>query len=343
MTTSHRDAAAGEGRAAWDGAPAWDRAVALVEEAEEICLACHVFPDGDALGSMLAFAQAMHVLGKRCVASFGDPFTVPTMLRFLPGRERLVEPAGFPVAPDLMVTFDAASVERLGALAPHAEKARELIVVDHHASNTGYGTVHLVRPGAAATAVLAETLISRLGVELTRDIALGLYAGLASDTGSFKYAATTPEVHALAGRLLETGVRPDMVGRELWDRVPFGYLQVLAGAVGRARLESAAAGGLGLVWTTVSRADRAVRDVPYDLLEGVIDVVRRTDEAEVAVVCKQTDDNGWYVSTRSKGRVDVGLACTRLGGGGHRLAAAFAIGDDVEAGMDRLRELLDAQ
>jgi phosphoesterase RecJ-like protein len=316
--------------------------VALVEEAEEICLACHVLPDGDALGSMLAFAQAMRALGKRCVASFGDPFTVPAILRFLPGQEWLVEPADFPAAPDLMVTFDAASVERLGALAPHAEKARELIVVDHHASNTRYGTVHLVSAAAAATAMLAADLIDRLGVELTRDIALGLYAGLASDTGSFKYASTTPEVHALAGRLLATGVRPEAVGRELWDRAPFGYLRVLAGALDRARLEPTAAGGLGLVWTTVGRADRAAAHVPYDQLEGVIDVLRRTDEAEVAVVFKEIDDRRWYVSARSKGRVDLSRVCATLGGGGNPDMAGFQWQGTSDEALARLRGLLAA-
>jgi phosphoesterase RecJ-like protein len=331
----------GQGEA-MSGTLDWGRAVALIEQAGEVCLACHVSPDGDALGSMLAFAQGLRQRGIRCEASFGDPFVIPSILRFLPGQELLIEPAGFQVAPDIMITFDAASAERLGSLAPHAEKARELIVLDHHASNTGFGTVQLVDPEAAATAVLAEELLTRLGVTLTRDIALGLYAGLASDTGSFKYPSTTPEVHTLAGRLLAAGVRPDAVGRELWDRAPFGYLQVLSAALGRARLETGAAQGRGLVWTTVPRADRAAHGLPYDLLEGVIDVVRRCDEAEVAIVFKETDDGGWYVSTRSRGDVDVARACIALGGGGHRLAAAFSAVEEPAVTMTRLRELLVA-
>ncbi|MCP9954517.1 DHH family phosphoesterase [Actinomadura madurae] len=200
--------------------------------------------------------------------------------------------------------------------------------------------MRLVDPDAAATAVLVEELIRRLGVPLDRDMAQGLYAGLASDTGSFRYPCTTPEVHDLAGRLLTAGVRPDAVSRELWDRAPFGYLQVLAGALGRARLERDAAGGRGLVWTTIARADRDARDVLYDQLEGVIDQLRRTDEAEVAVVCKENDRGEWYVSTRSKGSVDVGRACVALGGGGHRTAAAFTMGGEPAWIIDRLRAAL---
>jgi phosphoesterase RecJ-like protein len=299
-----------------------------------------VAPDGDALGSMLALAQALRTLGKRCLASFGEPFAVPAILRFLPGQELLVEPARVPAAPELMISLDAAGQARLGALAGPAERAGALIVVDHHRSNVGFGGVRIVDPDAAATAVLVEELIRRLGVPLDRDIAQGLYAGLASDTGSFKYPCTTPEVHDLAGRLLTAGVQPEAVSRELWDRAPFGYLQVLAGALARARLERDAAGGRGLVWTTVARSDRDSRDVDYDQLEGVIDQLRRTDEAEVAVVCKETDRGEWYVSTRSKGSVDVGRACVELGGGGHRTAAAFTMGGEPAWIIDRLRAAL---
>ncbi|WP_308166011.1 MULTISPECIES: bifunctional oligoribonuclease/PAP phosphatase NrnA [Actinomadura] len=318
----------------------WERAVELIRAADEVCLACHVAPDGDALGSMLALGQALRALGKRCLASFGEPFRVPAILRFLPGQELLVEPDRMPEEPALMVSLDAAGQSRLGSLAARAGRAGALIVVDHHASNTGFGGVRLVDPDAAATAVLVEELIRRLGVPLDGAIAEGLYAGLASDTGSFKYPCTTPEVHDLAGRLLTAGVRPEAVSRELWDRAPFGYLQVLAGALARARLERDAAGGRGLVWTTIARADRDSRDVPYDQLEGVIDQLRRTDEAEVAVVLKETDKGEWYVSTRAKGAVDVGRACVELGGGGHRTAAAFTMGGEPAWIIDRLRAAL---
>ncbi|HEX6468895.1 MAG TPA: bifunctional oligoribonuclease/PAP phosphatase NrnA [Streptosporangiaceae bacterium] len=318
----------------------WARAIGLIESADEVCLACHVSPDGDALGSMLAFAQVLRDLGKPCVASFGDPFTVPSNLRFLTGLELLSEPAGYPAAPTLMVTFDVAGPDRLGSLAPHADKARDLLVIDHHASNTGFGTAHLVDPAAAATAVLVDGLIGRMGAAMTRDVALCLYAGLVSDTGSFKYAGTTPRVHDLAGRLLATGVDPALVAGELWDRAPFGYLRLLAGALDRARLERDAVRGLGLVWTTVSKADRAAVDVEYDQLEGVIDQLRRTEEAEVAVVCKETDDGVWYVSTRSKGRVDLSRVCAALDGGGNPRMAGFSWHGTAADALDRLRALL---
>lgn len=313
----------------------WDRAVRLIRRADEVALACHVTPDGDALGSMLAVAFVLRSMGKRVAASFGDrEFAVPRLLRFLPGQEMLVPPAEFPAAPELMIAFDSPTFERLGLLRDNTARAREVIVVDHHPSYAGFGTLDLVDASAAATAVLAEQLVYRLGGRLDRDIATCLYAGLVTDTGSFRHSSTTSAVHQMAARLVATGLRTDEIARELWDRSPFAYLKVLAAALDRATLED------GLVWTYVTRVDRAAHGLPYDELEGIIDIVRRTDEAEVAVVLKEDDQGAWQVSSRSKGAVDVGAVCAALGGGGHYRAAGFTSHDTVEGTMAAFRREL---
>jgi phosphoesterase RecJ-like protein len=223
-------------------------------------------------------------------------------------------------------------------------------VLDHHASNIGFGTINLVDPAAAATAVLAAELIDRLAIPLTGPIALGLYAGLSTDTGSFKFSATTPRVHELAAQLLATGIDPGAVARELYDRAPFSYLGLLAAALERAILEPDAAAGLGMVWTTVTKSDREqAGGLPLDAAESVIDVVRRTDEAEVAGVLKEDDAGNWQVSLRSKEFIDVGKVSTALGGGGHARAAGFsASGGAGEASaaanvIAAIRVLLDRQ
>ncbi|MEU6712643.1 bifunctional oligoribonuclease/PAP phosphatase NrnA [Nonomuraea sp. NPDC046802] len=313
----------------------WDRALRLISAADEVALSCHVTPDGDALGSMLAVGFALRSLGKRVVASFGDRhFAVPRLLRFLPGQELLVPPEEFPAEPALMITFDSSTFERLGLLRANTAGAREVIVVDHHPSNEGFGTLSLIDSTAAATAVLAEQLIYRLGGRLDRDIATCLYAGLVTDTGSFRHSSTTPAVHQMAARLVATGLRTDEIARELWDRSPFSYLKVLAEALERVMLED------GLVWTYVTRVDRAAYGLPYAEVEGIIDIVRRTDEAEVAVVLKEDDQGAWQVSTRSKGAVDVGAVCVALGGGGHHNAAGYTSHDSVEETMAAFRREL---
>ncbi|MGP3957175.1 DHH family phosphoesterase [Nonomuraea sp. 3N208] len=307
---------------------AWNRALHLIGQADEVALVCHVTPDGDALGSMLAVAFVLRSMGKRVVASFGDrPFAVPRLLRFLPGQEMLVPPEEYPAAPELVISFDSSTFERLGPLGDNTARAREVIVVDHHPSNAGFGTLGLIDAKAAATAMLAEQLIYRLGGRLDRDIATCLYAGLVTDTGSFRHSSTTPAVHQMAARLVATGLRTDEIARELWDRSPFSYLKVLAAALDRVTLEG------GLVWTYVTRVDRAAYGLPYAELEGIIDIVRRTDEAEVAVVLKEDDQGAWQVSIRSKGTVDVGSASAALGGGGHHNAAGYTSHATVEETM----------
>ncbi|GAA3811225.1 bifunctional oligoribonuclease/PAP phosphatase NrnA [Sphaerisporangium flaviroseum] len=319
----------------------WRRATELVLGASEVALVCHVAPDGDALGSMLGLGMALRRAGKRVRASFGDRrFAVPRLLRFLPGQDLLVEPAAYPAEPELMISFDAPTVDRLGLLAPNAGKARELIVVDHHPSNTGFGSVPLVDPSAASTSMLVEELLGRLGLPIDRDIATCLYTGLVTDTGSFRHASTTPAVHEMAARLVATGLRTDEIARELWDRSPFAYLKVLGAVLDRVTLDAGAADGLGMVWTYVARADRAAYCLPYDECEGIIDVIRRTDEPDVAVVLKEDDEGAWQVSTRSKGKVDVGRACIAMGGGGHVRAAGFTSHDPPEETIARFRSLL---
>jgi bifunctional oligoribonuclease and PAP phosphatase NrnA len=317
----------------------WARAVELISSADEIALACHVSPDGDALGSMLGVGLALRAAGKRVTASFGDRrFTVPRLLRFLPGQDLLADPAHYPAAPEVMVTFDVPTVGRLGVLTGNTIKANELVVLDHHPSNTGFGTLNLVDPGAAATAVLAEELLHRLGLPVDRDIATCLYVGLVTDTGSFRHSSTTPEAHAMAARLLATGLDPEKIARELWDRSPFGYLRVLGVVLDRVRLEPEVGGGL--IWTFVTRADRAAHGLPYDEVEGIIDVIRRTDEADVATILKEDDDGVWQVSMRSKGGVDVSRVSAALGGGGHAKAAGFTSHQPVEETIASLRALL---
>jgi phosphoesterase RecJ-like protein len=321
-------------------APVYDDVVQRLRDADEVALACHVGPDGDALGSMLALGLALRSLGKRVVASWGgDPFEVPASYAFLPGLDLLVPASRFPEAPELMVTLDTGSADRLGSLAGRVRAAGCCIVVDHHASNTLFGTVNLVDRDAAATAVLVAELVDRLGLPLTAELAAPIYTGLITDTGVFRYAATTPQVHHLAARLLATGIRHDVITRTIYDTAPFEYVRLLGAVCERAQLEVDAVGGLGLLWSTVPAEDLVAAKLGLADVEGVIDVLRTAQEAEVAVVLKGDPvEGGWKVSLRSKGTVDVGRICTQLGGGGHRFAAGFSADDEPAQVLARLRE-----
>lgn len=325
----------------------WIAAVDLLQHASDVTLVCHVAPDGDALGSMLALARALRARGTRTTCTWGDErWNVPAPYTWLPDLDTVVSPRDVAAAPSLMVVLDTSSRDRLGVLAAMPEQAGGVVVIDHHAHSgedaaTRLPGVHLVDAACAATAVIVDELLQRMRAPMDDTMATLLYVGLVTDTGSFQHSVTTPAVHAVAGRLLHAGVQPDVVARHLWGTKPFAYQQLLGDALARARLEPAAVAGRGLVWTVVPQSDLRRRALTIDDVEPVIDVVRSAREADIAVVLKEDVDGSYRVSTRSRGAADVGAACVSLGGGGHRLAAGFTSYDDVDTTMAKLRAALD--
>jgi phosphoesterase RecJ-like protein len=265
---------------------------------------------------------------------------LPASLGWLPGAEGLLPSTAVDPDPDVFVSLDVASPARLGELAGLLDSAGTSVVVDHHASNPGFGDVRLVDPGAPATVVLVAGLLDELGVDIDAGLATLLYAGLAADTGSFRFGSTRPETHRLAARLLATGIDHAEISRRLFDTAPFGWLRLLSAVAGRAVLEPAVGGGL--VWTWSSTAEAAGHGLPGEQLEALVDVVRATEEADVACVLKGQDDGTWSVSLRSRGGTDVARVATALGGGGHRLAAGFTSHADHDGTLDAIRSALSA-
>lgn len=311
-------------------------AVTAIAGARTVALACHVNPDGDALGSMLGLLHVLRAAGRDVVASFPSPFRVAPHYRDLPGLDLLVEPSAFPAAPDVMVTFDCGSATRLGDLEPAARAAGQLVVIDHHVSNECFGSVNLVVPAAAASGVVVQMVVDALGLPLDRDAAVCLYTALVCDTGRFQYESTTPAVFDLARRLTEFDVPVPALSRALFEEHRFAYLKLLGEALGRAVLDAERR----FVWTEVTRDMLDRHGVEVDEVEGLIDILRRTVEAEVTCVCKVDDDGSVRVSLRSLGTVDVSVIAVANGGGGHRFAAGFTSHDDVGATVARIAAAL---
>jgi phosphoesterase RecJ-like protein len=312
-----------------------DRAAEAVLAAPELALACHVSPDGDALGSLLGLFHLARAHGKPAVASWSEPFAVGPHYRFLPGLDQAVKPADFPPHPDVMLTFDCASLERLGQLGEAAQSARELIVVDHHATNDRYGTVNVIDAGSAATAVLVHRLAGRLGWSLNRDAAICLYTGLVTDTGRFQYSNTTTEVFALAEELASYDLPIAAMSRQLFEEHRFEYLQLVGDCIARAELDRE----LHFVATWVTEEDLRTHGVRLEETEGLIDLVRRAAEAEVSCVLKETSD-GIRVSLRAASGADVAALAARFGGGGHRYAAGFVAPGTIAEVLAGLRSAL---
>jgi phosphoesterase RecJ-like protein len=292
---------------------------------------------------MLALARVLRKRGVAVTCTWGDErWTVPPSYEWLPDIDTVVPPDRVGPAPSVLVVLDTGSRDRLGILGSLADSCGDLVVIDHHAHNSGLDGIQLVDDGAAATAVIVEALIRRLDATVDAETAGLLYVGLVTDTGSFQHSVTTPAVHAVAARLLADGARPDLTAQRLWGHRPFGFQRVLGAALSRVQLEPDAAAGRGLVWTWTTTDDLDAAGLGLDDVESVIDVVRTAREADVAVVLKQDADGSFRVSTRSRGATDVGGVCASLGGGGHRLAAGFTSRDGVEQTIERIRAALAA-
>ena len=330
----------------WDRPPTpadWETLTATIKSSSAVLCVAHVSPDGDALGSAVAAALSMRQEGSEAYVSFdADPFTLPGSLAWLPGQELLRAPADVPASVDMVVSFDASDLARLGRLGEFAQGVEHFGAVDHHRSYTGFASISVVDVTAPATAVLAMELTDRLDAELTRDIATCIYAGLTTDTGSFRFTGTTAKTHYLAARRHECGIAHDEIARAVFDTASFEAVKLLGIAIDRAVLLTDAVGGNGLVWTALTRSDREALGLPLDAAEPIIDTLRTTAEAEVAVVLKEGDDGVWRASTRSKGLVDLGEVCSSLGGGGHRFAAGFSSTLRPEQIIDEIRIAIDA-
>jgi len=312
------------------------RAAQLIRDARQVALACHVSPDGDALGSMLGVFHVLRAADYDVVASFPSPFVVAPHYRELPGLDLLSKPEDFPADPDVMITFDCGSLGRLGDLEPAAVAARELIVIDHHISNDRYGTVNVIDPDAAASGWVAERLVDTLGLPLCRDAAVCLYAAIVCDTGRFQYDTTTPAVFDLARRLTEFDVPVARLSRTLFEEHRFAYLQLLAEALANAELVREQR----FVWTAVTQDMLRRHQVTIEEVEGLIDIVRRTEEADVTCVLKEEPGGAVRVSLRSLGGTDVCRIAAAHGGGGHRYAAGFTSDQDIPATVAAIRAAL---
>jgi bifunctional oligoribonuclease and PAP phosphatase NrnA len=300
--------------------PKLDEAARILARADQAVLVCHVNPDPDAMGSMLGLGKFLASRGTKVVAASPNGLDdLPRWMDALPGRELLVPPGDVPNDPELVVTLDAADAARLDGLIHLVKRAGTVIVIDHHRTNPGFGTIDLIDPEAAATSEIVFRLIERIGGELTPDVAACLYAGLVSDTGRFQFEATTPDVLRVAATLREQAFDQARLSQALYEDNSLAYLRLL----GRLLERLAHVPEAGLVWTYVLRKDLEEAGVTIQETDDLIDVIRTAREADVAAVLKEQVGGGFKVSMRSRGDTDVAAVAQRFGGGGHRLAAGY--------------------
>jgi phosphoesterase RecJ-like protein len=296
------------------------RAADVLAGARTVAMACHVNPDADALGSMLGLSAFLRARGVETVCSFpNEPLEPPRWAALLPGSDGLVEAAAFPREPEIMVTCDCASADRLGRLQASVDRAGEVIWIDHHRSNDGLGTIPLIDPDASSTCEMVYRLISVMGGEVPDETALCLYAGLVTDTGKFQYEATRPQTLRIAAELREHPFDHSALVQALYEDNRREYLSLVGTALRRMAYEPAA----DLIWTYLTQSDLVAAGVHAQETDDLIDVIRTARDVDVAAVMKQMKAGRFKVSARSRGAHDLAAVAAAFGGGGHRLAAGY--------------------
>jgi phosphoesterase RecJ-like protein len=304
-----------------------------------LLVTAHVNPDGDAVGSALAALQAYRALGGE--ARYVQVGPIARTYRFLPGFDAIVAaPEGLDPPPDVLLSLDAASADRVEPVLSAMPAETEVLNVDHHVSNTRFGDRNLVDPEAAATAEVLHAVLRELGAPLTPEVATCLYAGIVTDTGRFGYPGTGPGTHRIAAELLEAGIRPEEVHGPLYRSVPIGLLRLTGALI--AALETRLDGRLA--WVELTRAACEEAGVAMKDAADLVDIPASVEGVEVAALFRETDRPGkTKVSLRSKGTLRVDRIAVRRGGGGHPAAAGFTADGSVGEVRDPvLREIEEA-
>lgn len=281
----------------------------------------HLSPDADTLGSSLAFAKLLRALGRPAWVACQD--LVTQRYDYLPGVEEVFVdalpddlPPGWGAA-----GLDAATFDRLGRMGPRIAAARPLVNIDHHISNPHWGSHNLVDPTSAATGEVVYLLFDHFGVPVDRDTATCLYAALVTDTGGFRYSATTPRTMAIAAELLDTGIDAPAIGAAIYERRTAASLRLLGVAL--AAMKVSADGRLA--WTTVSLAMFDATGGSEDEADAITERLREVGGVEALFVARESRDGGVRVSLRAKGKLDVNQVACAFGGGGHVQAAGCTI------------------
>jgi len=294
-----------------------------------VALSTHINADGDGCGSEVALARLLMAMGMR--VRIVNPTPWPALYRFLLGadiEERSREGAAALKGVDLLVVLDISDVARLGQL---ADAVRALtvprLVIDHHvARDEPAGNVMLSDPSACATGELVFDIAQALGRPITPDVAVPLYVALLTDTGGFRFSNTSPRCHAIAARLLASGVAPEEIYRTVYASVPVGRLHVLCQAL--SSLEHDPAIGLASISLAAGALERY--GVNAEDLDGIVEHPRSIAGTRLALFFRDLGHGKVKVSFRSTGNIDVNAFARPFGGGGHAKASGALIAGSLE-------------
>ncbi len=313
---------------------------ALISQAARVLVVSHVLPDGDALGSSLGMAHLLTAMSKQVKVFSAGP--IPEEYLFLPGMEQVGDTLPSAREIDLAVMLDCHQPERTGPLSgAFLNKLPRVAIIDHHQGAVNFGQAAWVDPSFAATSEMVTLLAQEQGWSITPAAAACLFVGVQTDTGSFRYANTTPRVFRVAADLASAGADVWGISQEVYATRP-KRLRLLGRIMDN--LELSQGGRLALSQITLAELEKLGAGSAD--LEQVVEKLRLIPGVEVSALFRQTPKGAVKVSMRSRGKIDVSAVAIPLGGGGHKNAAGVTLEGNLEGVRRdiaaRLRQSLEA-
>ena len=290
----------------------------MVKSAESIAIGGHVRPDGDCVGSCLGVYLYLkkHFPDKQIHVYLES---IPEVFQFLKGSEDILHEIPEDKIYDLFILLDCGDAQRLGFSAPLYENAKASFCIDHHVSNQAFATKNYIEPEASSTCELVYHLLG--SDQISEEIAECLYVGIVHDTGVFRHSCTHPSTMCVAADLMEKGIDFTKIKTETFDEKTFAQNQIMGYVLVNAIqfLE-----GRGVA-SYVDLEKMAEYRVQTKQLDGIVNQLKLTKGADLAVFMYELEKGFYKVSLRSTEAVDVSRLSQIFGGGGHARAAGFSI------------------
>ncbi len=294
----------------------------IIKSEKDVALVSHIQPDGDAIGSILALGLALLKIGHS--VQMLNPDGVPQIYTFLPGCDLIR--TGFLYIPDTVVFMDCSDIDRIGGLKYSTSKAKTVINIDHHISNSFFGKINLLDTNASATGEIVYKLILALDIEIDSEIASSLYTAIVTDTGSFQFQNTTSETHLIAADLLEYGTDLSIIRNNLWESTPLESIRLVTETLKTLELDETKR----IAWVSVPYPVFKSLGATTEHVEGIVNYPKSVRGVEIGIIFKEFAPHKIKVGLRSKSIVDVNKIAQVFGGGGHKRAAGCLIDGSLE-------------
>ncbi|CAF0702484.1 Phosphoesterase RecJ domain-containing protein [Candidatus Methylacidithermus pantelleriae] len=295
----------------------WDEIGQLFKNARSIVILSHVRPDGDAYGSSLGLAWTLRALGKEVLVCNEDGMA--RSYRFLPGSEEVVStPKTAPQGCDIVIAVDTSTQERLGPTFALWNRKVD-INLDHHASNTCYGTWNLIDPLAPASALVCYKLLQALGWTCPKEAASCFYVGLLTDTNAFRFCPLSPDVFRMAAELVEQGADPLSLSEGAYRNYSIGQFHLLREILA----QTVFAWENRVAYYRLTPALLKQTGAENTEVENFLTYLQKVSTVQVAFMLEELEPNLTRVSLRSRAPIDVCQIAQRFGGGGHPRASGI--------------------